>query len=76
MPTSQEAETSLMGASRPQRGAMARASRPGLVAGNASNGEDLREIDKADAQSARSEVRMRAPAYPQASFFAASTVAA
>jgi DNA primase catalytic core len=65
--------------SAPGRGAVGVVSVPGrggLIERNASNGADLHDIDGADAQDARSEIRTRAPSYPQPSFLAASTVAA
>jgi DNA primase catalytic core len=75
-PTSRGSEDGLAGSSRPQRGAIAGASRPGLMAGNDSNGADLHDIDEADAQDARSEPRARSQPYPQPSVLAASTAVA
>ncbi|MBN8487535.1 MAG: toprim domain-containing protein [Burkholderiales bacterium] len=65
--------------SAPGRGAVGGVSaggRGGLIGRNASNGADLHDIDEADAQDARSEIRTRAPSYPQPSSLAASTAAA
>jgi DNA primase catalytic core len=72
-PTSRGSEPSLAGSSRPQRGAIAGASRPGLMVGNASNGAALHDIDEADTPNARSGPRAPVPSYPQPSFLAAST---
>jgi len=70
--TSRGAEEEFAGSSRPQRGAIAGASRPGLMVGNASNGAALHDIDDADMPDARSEPRAPVPSYPQPSSLAAS----
>lgn len=75
-PTSRGSEDGFAGSSRPQRGVITGASRPSLMAHNANNGADLHDIDEADAQDARSEIRTRPPSYPQPSSLAASTAAA
>jgi DNA primase catalytic core len=64
--------------SAPGRGAVGGVSaggRGGLIERNASNGEDLHDIDGADMPDARSGPRAAVVSYPQPSFLAASTAA-
>jgi len=71
-PTSRGVEGEFAGSSRPQRGAMAGASRGEPIEHNASNGAACGAIGDDEAANARSELRAPVMSYPQPSSLAAA----